>query len=160
MTTINKAMMQQDIKNNSLHFDNNFADRISYELKRAERYRYFVSLIVLNIGPILDLGGNGALKEEKDRTRFIIELNKILDSTVREVDSISNHQRTRIGLLLPETSRQGAESAARRITSTLYDFCNSYFGKPADYLMPVEISSFPDAAGVRSVASYLDEFKN
>jgi len=160
MTTMNRATMQQGENKMLAHFNNGFAERINYELKRAERYRYFVSLIVLNIGPVLDLGGNGALKAEKDRSRFITELNKILDGAIREVDSISNHQRTRIGLLLPETSRQGAESAARRITTTLYEFCNNYFGKPADYLMPVEISSFPDAAGVRTIASYLDEFEN
>jgi hypothetical protein len=160
MATLNKASMHQGENVMSAHFSDNFAGQINYELKRAERYRYFVSLIVLNIGPVLDLGGNGALKDEKDRSRFITELNKVLDNAVREVDSISNHQRTRIGLLLPETSRQGAESAARRITTTLYEFCNNYFGKPADYLMPVEISSFPDAAGVRTIASYLEEFQN
>lgn len=141
--------------------DTSFSTRINYELKRAERYRYFVSLIVFDIGSVLDLAGNGVLKNEKTRGKFLTELNKLLYGAVREVDAISNHRhRTRIGLLLPETTRQGAESAARRISSSFVEFLTNYFGQPTDYMVPVEISSFPDAAGVRSVASYLEEFQN
>jgi hypothetical protein len=138
--------------------ESRFAERIGYELKRAERYRYFVSLIVFNVGPILDLGGNGHLKRDEKRRAFVEKLTDLIIEAAREVDAISNGTQTKIGLLLPETSRQGAESAARRISDSLIQFCTDYFRKPADYLVPVEISSFPDAAGARSVASYLEEF--
>nr|MBN2277553.1 hypothetical protein [candidate division Zixibacteria bacterium] len=135
-----------------------FASRIHYELKRAERYRIFLSLAIFNVGPILDLAGNGALASIEDRKSFLNNLNGILKRSIREVDSISNSGRLKIGLLMPETSRQGAEAVVRRVNRTINEFCSDYFQKPADYLVPTEISSFPDAAGARSVASYLDEF--
>jgi len=138
--------------------ESGFAGRIGYELKRAERYRYFVSLIIFNVGPILDLGGNGHLKREEKRREFIDKLTGLISNAAREVDATSDGAQTKIGLLLPETSRQGAESVARRISDSLIEFCTDYFGKPTDYLVPVEISSFPDRAGARSVASYLEEF--
>jgi len=135
-----------------------FASRIHYELKRAERYRIFLSLAVFNLGPILDLAGNGVKIEDAERGEFLKHLGGILKQTVREVDAISNSGRIKIGLLMPETSRQGAEAAVRRINRTINEFCTDYFKKPSDYLVPTEISSFPDAAGARSIASYLDEF--
>ncbi len=142
----------------NLKIESNFAERISYELKRAERYRYFVSLVIFNIGPIIDLGGNGQLRREEQQTDFVDQVRNIISKIAREIDAVSNQNLTKIGLLLPETSRQGAESAARRISSSLAQFCTDYFKKPSDYLVPVEISSFPDAAGARSVASYLEDF--
>ncbi len=140
--------------------ESDFATRINYELKRAERYRYFVSLVVFNVGPIVDLGGNGQLRLEEQKNDFVNQVRNVISKIAREVDVICNQNRTRIGLLLPETTRQGAESAARRISGSLNQFCTDYFRKPSDYLVPVEISSFPDAAGARSVASYLEEFSS
>lgn len=135
-----------------------FASKISYELKRAERYRIFLSLVVFNLGPVIDLAGNGSLTREEQRTRFLNGLHETMKGAIREVDLVSDASRVKIGLLLPETSRQGAEATARRISETLNRFCTDYFKKPADYFVPIEISSFPDAAGTRSVMSYIEEF--
>jgi hypothetical protein len=135
-----------------------FGERMNYELKRAERYRLFVSLIIFNVGPVLDLAGRGILQTEEDRIAFIKELNNAICRVVREVDAVSDLRRNKIGVLLPETSRQGAEAAARRVSGTLYEFCRDYFKTPMDCLVPIEISSFPDAAGARSLSSYLEEF--
>jgi len=135
-----------------------FGNLISYELRRAERYRIFLSLVVFNIGPILELGGNGSLSKDAEKEQFLGNLFEMLKGSVREVDLLSSHGGLRIGVLLPETPRQGAEAAARRISETVYKFCNDYFRQPADYLVPVEISSFPDAAGARSIASYIEDF--
>ncbi|HDL04634.1 MAG TPA: GGDEF domain-containing protein [candidate division Zixibacteria bacterium] len=147
-----------DSKTNRTETIARFADLISYELRRAERYRIFLSLVVINLGPIIELGGNGSLSKDADKEQFLGDLFEVLRGSVREVDLISGYGDTKIGLLLPETPRQGAEAAARRISETLYSFCGDYFRKPADYLVPVEISSFPDAAGARSVASYIEDF--
>ncbi|UCD95239.1 MAG: hypothetical protein JSU69_04100 [Candidatus Zixiibacteriota bacterium] len=135
-----------------------FASRIGNELKRAERYRIFLSLVTFNIGPILDLAGDQALRNEVEKTRFLDGLHRTVQRSVREVDSLSDSGSVKIGLLLPETPRQGAEAAARRISETLHRYCTDYFSQPADYLVPIEISSFPDAAGARSIASYMEDF--
>ena len=138
--------------------ESDFASRIGYELKRAERYRIFLSLVTFNIGPILDLAGDQALRDEAEKTRFLDGLHRTVQRSVREVDSLSDTGSVKIGLLLPETPRQGAEAAARRISETLHRYCIDYFSRPADYLVPVEISSFPDAAVARSIASYMEDF--
>ena len=135
-----------------------FVSTINYELKRAERYRIFLSLVTFNIGPLIDLAGNGSLKAEAERARFLGGLHEALKGAIREVDALADPTIFKIGLLLPETSRQGAEAAARRLTETLYKFCSDYFKKPADYLVPVEIFSFPDAGGGRGITSFLEDY--
>ncbi|MCX6826356.1 MAG: hypothetical protein NTV06_03670 [candidate division Zixibacteria bacterium] len=135
-----------------------FASRIDFELKRAERYRIFVSLVILNVNPALEMTGDGK-DADKVKSDILKALGDIIKKSIREIDAVSHStSRNKLGLLFPETSRQGAEAAARRLTDTLNQFCADYFRKPAEYLIPVEISSFPDAAGARSINSYLDEF--
>ena len=135
-----------------------FVSKINYELKRAERYRIFLSLVIFNIGPILDMVVEEEKKGHGNRSEFLDSLSEVVRRSVREVDAVSNHGRSRIGLLFPETPRQGAEAAVRRISSQISAFCKDYFRAPVEYLLPVEISSFPDAAGARSIASHFEEF--
>ncbi len=135
-----------------------FAVKIGYELKRAERYRIFLSLAVFNVGTILDLSGNGEGESGPDKGRLMSDLYELIRQSVREVDYISNSTENKIGLLMPETSRQGAEAAARRISGSIHRYCEQNLGGPPDYLVPVEISSFPDASGTRSIASYIEDF--
>ncbi len=135
---------------------NGFAQRINYELKRAERYRIFVSLVIFNMTPIVEFLNR--IEVSRQRADFLKAVGDIVKKSVREIDAVSNSGHAKIGLLFPETSRQGAEAAAKRISDALYSFCANYFGKPAECPIPVEISSYPDAAGARSLSSYLDEF--
>ncbi len=132
---------------------NGFAERINYELKRAERYRIFLSLVIFNFTPVIEIARNGKPKNE-----FFDSINGILKKSIREIDTISNSGREKIGLLFPETSRQGAEAATKRITDLINRYCTEYLEPGAEYIIPVEISSYPDAAGARSIASFLEEF--
>ena len=143
-----------------MNFKENFADRIKYELKRAERYRIFVSFLVFDIGSIIeDLGGHNSEAEDNWKN-FINSINLVIRNAVREVDAVSNGSRIKIGVLCPETARQGAEAAARRLQMILGEYCSDYFKTSGDYIIPVEISSFPDAAGNRSIASYFEEYSD
>jgi GGDEF domain-containing protein len=145
-------------KEDTVGMTSDFVSRISYELKRAERYRIFLSLVIFNVGPVLDIVSEEEKKGHGARTEFLDSLGDVVRRSVREIDAVSNHGRTKIGLLFPETPRQGAEAAARRIAHQISAFCKDYFRTPVEYLLPVEISSFPDAAGARSIASYFEEF--
>ena len=140
--------------------DNKFAKRIEYELKRAERYRIFVSFLVFDLSPVLETVGDFSSTGETHRQNFIHSVNSVIGNSVREVDVVSNGNRIKIGVLCPETSRQGAEAAAKRIQNALGDYCLDHFKNANDYVIPVEISSFPDAAGNRSIASYTKEYAN
>jgi len=141
--------------NNGCKID--FSFQMQYELKRAERYRIFLSLVVINLGPIVDTTAEIS-RDEQRRTKLIHELQQVIKTASREIDYVSNSGRLKVGLLMPETSRQGAEAATRRVIDQLNRFCSDYFIDNDDYLVPVEISSFPDASGARSIASYLEEF--
>ncbi len=143
---------------NNTHLEDSFAKRIEYELKRAERYRIFVSFLVFDLATILDAIGDLSSAGENHRKSFIRSLNSVIGNSVREVDSVSNGNRMKIGVLCPETSRQGAEAAAKRIQSALSNYCLDHFKNSNEYFIPVEISSFPDAAGNRSIASYTKEY--
>lgn len=138
--------------------DNNFAKRIEYELKRAERYRIFISFLVFDLSPVLETVGDFSSAGENHRREFINSINSVIGNLVREVDVVSNGNRVKIGVLCPETSRQGAEAAARRIQSALSNYCLDHFKNSHEYVIPVEISSFPDAAGNRSIASYTEDY--
>ncbi len=138
--------------------DHSFAKRIEYELKRAERYRIFVSFLVFDISSVLEAIGDFSSAGENLRQNFISSVNSVIGNSVREVDVVSNGKRIKIGVLCPETSRQGAEAAAKRIQTALSNYCLDHFKNSIDYIIPVEISSFPDAAGNRSIASYSEEY--
>jgi hypothetical protein len=138
----------------------NFAGRLKYELKRAERYRIFVSFLVFDIGSILEKVGDLSAAGEQIQKGFVNSVKSIIRHSVREVDAVSNGSGIRIGVLCPETARQGAEAAARRIQTVLGSYCADHFKSSKDYVIPVEIASFPDAAGNRSIASYFDEYVN
>jgi len=149
--------MEKADKKSSANFQ--FATRINYELKRAERYRIFVSLVVFNFNPVLDtVRGNGGVNGQETRDGFLKAVKNVISELVREVDAVSNSGKTKIGILCPETPRQGAEAAARRIQNVLSSFCSDFLDSPRDILIPVEISSFPDAAGARSIASFSEDF--
>ncbi len=139
--------------------DCDFASRIDYELKRAERYRVFLSLAVFNIGPIVDMAGNGSFASDKDRSDFVGSIYEIIRHSVREIDAVSNSGNIRIGVLLPETPRQAAESTINRLSGSIQKFCSDYFRNGDNYLIPIEISSFPDAVGTKSIVSYIKEFQ-
>jgi hypothetical protein len=145
-----------DKNDKEVHFD--FSSRIDFELKRAERYRIFLSLVVFNLGPVLENIVDNGHEAAKKKEEFLSAMRDNIRHSVREIDAISNSGMSRVALLFPETPRQGAEAAARRISSMLNSYCSDYLKKPVDLLLPVEISSFPDAAGARSITSYLEEF--
>ena len=149
-----------DNRQSKLLRDCSFSSRIQFELKRAERYRIFVSLVVFNVGSVFEIIGKEKLKAEGVRAGFLRAVNTVIRESVREIDAVSNNSRSKIGVLCPETSRQGAEAAARRIQDTLKQFCSDHFGNSGEYIIPVEIASFPDAAGTRSIASYFDEYSD
>jgi GGDEF domain-containing protein len=135
-----------------------FASRISYELKRAERYRIFVSLLVFSFDTVIERLARERLQKQEDKDDFLIAVKGFIRDSVREVDAVSNSSHDFVGILCPETSRQGAEMAAKRIQESLNNFLSDYFGGRADILIPVEISSYPDAAGARSLSSYSEVF--
>jgi len=128
-----------------------FIDKVDKELKRAERYRIFISLVVLDLTFIqkIDRGENELLVQH---------LTDFIRANVREIDNVAMVSEHQLGILFPETPRQGAEIVGKRLSSLIRGKLSEKVGGPVEDLIPIEMASYPDAAGARSVADVLQEF--
>jgi GGDEF domain-containing protein len=129
-----------------------FLDKVGIELKRAERYRIFISLIVI------DLGFVSGYQDGRSEA-IITELMEVVSRNIRAIDNVSRLDDNRLALLFPETTRQGAEIASKRVTDLIRTHLTAQ-GHRVDQVIPLEMASYPDAAGARSVADFLREFSN
>jgi GGDEF domain-containing protein len=127
-----------------------FVEAADLELKRAERYRIFVSVVLVDLRS----------SKRPDIANLVLPFNEILDlvqRNIRAFDRVAVVEDNRLALLLPETSRQGAEATARRLTSMIRDQMAKQSEHMRDQTIPLEMASYPDAAGTRSVAEVLKE---
>lgn len=120
------------------------------ELKRAERYRIFVSLIVLDLSLIRRLVGD-------DADQLLSQIADLATRKVRCTDTATIVDDHRLALLFPETPRQNAMIAARRMTDLVCRFLSERLGRNVDATIPIEMASYPDAAGAKSVSMFLGE---
>lgn len=120
------------------------------ELKRAERYRIFVSLIVLDLSMIARHFGDGT-------QAMVAQVAGLAEQKIRCTDTATVVDDHRIALLFPETPRQNAMIAARRLTDMVRRHLSERLGHNIDDTIPVEMASYPDAAGAKTVSSFLSE---
>jgi len=129
---------------------NSFINRAGIELHRAERYRVFVSLTVLDLGFVRQAAG--------DRFSAIMEtLSGLVQSNIRTCDYIAQLDDSRLGLLLPETSRQGAEIAVKRLSEVIRTHLAASINEDVREVIPVEIASYPDTGGAKTLSGFLEE---
>ncbi len=129
---------------------NSFISRAGIELHRAERYRVFVSLTVLDIGFARQAAG--------ERFPVVMEkLGELVQSSIRACDYIAQLDDSRLGLLLPETSRQGAEIAVKRLCEVIRSRLSEAINEEITEVIPVEIASYPDTGGAKTLAGFLEE---
>jgi hypothetical protein len=126
-----------------------FVERVGQELQRAERYRIFVSLIVLDLESLPH-------SSEKKASEFD-QLVNLIQGNTRSIDSAAVVNSRKMALLLPETPRQGAEIAARRVTELIRQSYPAVFNDSADQVIHLEMASYPDAAGARTVKEIISE---
>ncbi len=124
-----------------------FAARAKQELKRAERYLSFVSLVIFNVVPV----GYGWDEELKKKVA------EVAGRSVRETDLVGVSDAYRVALLLVETPRRGAEKASERIAGQLMDFCLKEKGKSK---LEIKIHAFPeDPQGKENFLSALEKLQ-
>ena len=127
-----------------------FVERVGRELQRAERYRIFVSLIVLDLKSLhTEPGNNGS----NDSTKLI----DLVIGNTRSVDHAAVIESGKVAVLLPETPRQGAEVAGRRVAELIRTNYPKASADSADFVIPLQMASFPDAAGARTVHEMLSD---
>ena len=127
---------------------NKFVDQVDMELKRAERYSVFVSVVILDLSFL----ETHLEKSELEPVKAVIDK---LRQSIRIMDYISPLDGYKIGLLFPETPRQGAEIAGRRISEIVRDHFSTKEKLPLDRVIPFQMASYPDAVGNISVGDFL-----
>ena len=127
-----------------------FSKTLDLELQRAKRYRVFVSMTVFDLSFLKSGCGdtNGTIVTDS------IEL---IRENIRSIDSVAAIGEYKIGLLLPETPRQGAEVSSRRIAELLKDRLRAQPNCDTAELIPLEMVSYPDAAGARNFSEFLED---
>lgn len=127
-----------------------FAERVGVELNRAERYRVFVSLTVLDLGAVREVAG-------EDASRILDRLIETVNSSIRACDFAALLEGHCLALLFPETPRQGAEIASRRLAGIIRSKLEELTGQKTGGLIPVEIVSYPDTAGAKTLNHFLED---
>ncbi len=132
-----------------------FRDLALLELKRAERYRNFLSLLVLNLSEFLATVGRRKITSEAEEDRLLDKAINRLRQESRETDLISRLDDARLAMLLPETDFNGARIAADRFQALLNELLGDFLQSSYRFDVPLEITSFPDATGEASFKSRL-----
>jgi hypothetical protein len=127
-----------------------FFDLAGVELKRAERYRIFVSLAVLDLSFLGQKFGDRA-------EQVIANLAAVTARSVRASDSATLLATNQMALLFPETSRQNAGIAARRISGLIRQWLKENEQISTEELISVEMASYPDAGGTKTLTTFLEE---
>lgn len=130
-----------------------FINNVGVELSRAKRYSIFVTMSVLDLTDLLSSHVQG----DQIETDNIIS---IIKNQVRDIDQVSYIDETKLGLLFPETPRQGAEVVIKRISTVIKDSLLKNFKTDSDEIISIEIASYPDAAGARTINEILEEWQD
>ena len=127
-----------------------FLERVGIELERAERYSIFVSMSVIDLSHFQDL-------LESNSGNNMNDLLKIVRGNVRNIDHVSFFDNRQIGMLFPETSKQGAEIVIKRVSDLIRKHQVDSGMKKSDELIPLEMASYPETAGAKTVKTFIGE---
>jgi GGDEF domain-containing protein len=130
-----------------------FIEKVGLELQRAERYSIFISLTVLDLSFLNEI-------PEDERTESLKTVLDVVSSNVRAIDSVSVMNKQQLGLLMPETSRQGAETVAKRIVSLIKGRLAGENRLEIGDVIPLQMASFPDTAGAKPIRELLKEWSD
>lgn len=130
-----------------------FRDMALLELKRAERYRNFLSLLVLNLSEFLSTAGRRKISSQEDADEFMRTVIERIKHGARETDMISGINNRNLVMLLPETDRSGARTAGKRFQKLVTEYLSDFLESDFPFEIPVEITSFPDQASRKGFRS-------
>ena len=129
-----------------------FTEIVGSELKRAERYSIFVSLGVMDL--------SSARKDSNGASQDILSsLLQVVKKNIRDVDSVSYINGCKLGLLFPETPRQGAEKVVKRVAELVRQhLIETGTLQGSGDIIPLEMASYPDAAGAKTITEIIQEW--
>ncbi|KAA3637792.1 MAG: hypothetical protein DWP97_00155 [Calditrichaeota bacterium] len=130
--------------------ENPFINKVDIELKRAQRYQIFISLLVYDISSV-----KSDIKDQSDK--FQADILNLVSKKIREIDDVSLIDSSKIALLLPETNRQGAEIASKRISTVIREYLKENASEELFEKIYPEMASYPDAAGTKTIKDFITD---
>ncbi|HEX9916143.1 MAG TPA: diguanylate cyclase, partial [candidate division Zixibacteria bacterium] len=115
-----------------------FGLRTWQELKRAERYCEFLSLMVIDISSLSKFSQKKN-KTEQSPKELEESLERIIRKNVRETDIVSRFEKNRLALLLSETPKEGASCVCRRLEEEIRAYASDILMTPQDWKTHIEI---------------------
>lgn len=140
-----KTPFKEELNNLNYIFKShkNFGLRAMQELKRAERYSEFISLILIDLekwlGPLTK-----KQKESSYSANWEKDLYDLVTRETRQTDVVSGIEHNKMALLLTETSPEGAKLLAQRLTQEIALVLTAERKKLLDPKALMKIVSFPD----------------
>jgi len=118
-----------------------FAVRAAQELCRAERYRQYLSLIIVR-GELLELSGPRGSSWDNDG--ILSDLVRLVRSDCRTSDLVSGVEAGEFAVLLMETGPEGVQQFLNRLEAMIGLFTAGYQRPSGHTALPVEVVTFPD----------------
>lgn len=88
-----------------------FHERLKQEFVRSERYRHFLSVLLLHF----DSGNGHSTQSIHQEIRLFGR--EVLDGSVRRSDVLALYRKRQVAIILPEIDREGAETVSERYRS-------------------------------------------
>ena len=85
------------------------------------------------------------------------DLTNRVQEAVRACDYVELLGENCLAVLLPETKRHDAEIVANRLTNLVSGRLSKSSSANGENIVPVEIASYPDTAGAKTMAEFLEE---
>ena len=120
-----------------------FERRFAQELKRAERYCEFLSLVLIDASSVL------ADQSSQKKAKVLKSMGDLIEKTVRATDVLASLGRSRLALILTETPKEGAFRLAERLSE-----------KIAGISLPEELGAFKGETINIGIASFPEDGNN
>ena len=121
-----------------------FERRFAQELRRAERYCEFLSLVLLDTSSVL------SGQSSKMKAKVLEGLGNLIGDTIRATDILTSLGKGRLVLLLTETPKEGALRLAKRLSEKIAGITLPEELKLLkDGVVNIGIASFPEDGGDR-----------
>jgi len=120
-----------------------FERRFAQELRRAERYCEFLSLVLIDASSVL------ADQSSQKKAKVLKSMGDLIEKTVRATDVLASLGRSRLALILTETPKEGAFRLAGRLSERI-----------ASISLPEELGAFKGETINIGIASFPEDGKN
>ena len=130
------------------------------ELKRAERYCEFLSLLVVDLSTLAQSKPRFFAKlSPRQKSAQLADLRDFISGAVRETDLVSGFEENRLGLLLAETPQDGAKALSKRLEESIKYFLREKLQLGGQVQIPLLVVSYPDRVkGREEIYEAIQEF--